>query len=184
MLWILYVTQLRCVQLLNFYDYHTQNLMLLITKHFFKEQRNTLSTITGNVKGTQIIMYTAQRTDPRHFSIFEPCRAFCFLAKKMMADGCSPSAIQAEGNRQYRLLEDQEWDVYHKIAEQANNREEKEAKSKEAQVNRLIASIQANVRVLISVFFPRLFRLMCGNPDFRMKEIFAPGMLSPSNYCF
>ena len=158
--------------------------MLLITKHFFKEQRNTLSTITGNVKGTQIIMYTAQRTDPRHFSIFEPCRAFCFLAKKMMADGCSPSAIQAEGNRQYRLLEDQEWDVYHKIAEQANNREEKEAKSKEAQVNRLIASIQANVRVLISVFFPRLFRLMCGNPDFRMKEIFAPGMLSPSNYCF
>ena len=78
----------------------------------------------------------------------------------MMADGCSPSAIQAEGNRQYRLLEDQEWDVYHKIAEQANNREEKEAKSKEAQVNRLIASIQANVRVLISVLFPRLFCLM------------------------
>ena len=78
----------------------------------------------------------------------------------MMADGCSPSAIQAEGNRQYRLLESQEWDVYHKIAEQANNREEKEAKSKEAQVNRLIASIQANVRVLISVLFPRLFRLM------------------------
>ena len=148
------------------------------------KQRNTLSTITGNVKGTRIIIYTAQRTDPRHFFIFEPCRAFCFLAKKMMADGCSPSAIQAEGNRQYRLLEDQEWDVYHKIAEQANNREEKEAKSKEAQVNRLIASIQANVRVLISVFFPRLFRLMWGNPDFRMKEIFAPGMLSPSNYCF
>ena len=70
MLWILYVTQLRCVQLLNFYDYHTQNLMLLITKHSFKEQRNTLSTITGNVKGTQIIIYTAQRTVPRHFSIF------------------------------------------------------------------------------------------------------------------
>ena len=134
--------------------------MLLITKHSFNEQPNTLSTITGNVKGTQIIIYTAQRTDPRHFSIFEPCRAFCLLAKKMMADGCSPSAIQAEGNRQYRLLEDQEWDVYHKIAEQANNREEKEAKSKEAQVNRLIASIQANVRVLISVLFPRLFRLM------------------------
>ena len=74
----MYVTQLRCVQLLNFYDYHTQNLMLLITKHSFKEQRNTLSTITGNVKGTQIIIYTAQRTDPRHFSIFEPCRAFAF----------------------------------------------------------------------------------------------------------
>ena len=91
--------------------------MLLITKHSFKEQRNTLSTITGNVKGTQIIIYTAQRTDPRHFSIFEPCRAFCLLAKKMMADGFSPSAIQAE------------------------------AKSKEVQVNRLIASIQANVRV-------------------------------------
>ena len=62
-----------------------------------------------------------------------------------MADGCSPSAIQAQGNRQYRLLESQEWDVYHKIAEQANSREEKEAKSKEAEVNRLIASIQANV---------------------------------------
>ena len=184
MLWILYVTQLRCVQLLNFYDYHTRNLMLLITKHSFKEQRNTLSTITGNVKGTQIIMYAAWYTDPRYFSIFYPCHAFCFLAKKMMADGCSPSAIQAEGNRQYRLLEDQEWEVYQKIAEQANNREEKEAKSKEAQVNRLIASIQANVRVLISVLFPRLFRLMCGNPDFRIKKILAPGMLSPSNYCF
>ena len=72
MLWILYVTQLRCVQFLNFYDYQTQNLMLLITKHSFKEQRNTLRTIiiTGNVKGAQIIIYTAQRTDPRHFSIF------------------------------------------------------------------------------------------------------------------
>ena len=69
MLWILYVTQLRCVQLLNFYDYHTQNLMLLITKHSFKKQRNTLSTITGDVKGTQIIIYNAKRTDPRHFSI-------------------------------------------------------------------------------------------------------------------
>ena len=102
----------------------------------------------------------------------------------MMADGCSPSAIQAEGNRQYRLLEDEEWDIYQKIAEQANKREEKEAKSKEAQVNRLIASIQANVGVLISVLFPRLFRLMCGNPDFRMEKIFAPGMLSPTNYCF
>ena len=184
MLWILYVTQLRCVQLLNFYDYHNQNLMLLITKHSFKEQRNTLSTITGNVKGTQIIIYTAQSTDPRHFSIFEPCRAFCFLAKKMMADGCSPSAIQAEGNRQYRLLKDQEWDVYQKIAENANNRQDNEAISKEAQVKRLISSIQANVRVLISVLFPRLFRLMWGNPDFRIKKIFAPEMLSPSNYCF
>ena len=101
-----------------------------------------------------------------------------------MADGCSPSAIQAEGNRQYRLLEDQEWDVYHKVAEQANKREEKEAKSKEVQVNRLIASIQANVGVLISVLFPQLFRRMCGNPDFRIKKIFDPGMLSPSNYCF
>ena len=101
-----------------------------------------------------------------------------------MADGCSPSAIQAEGNRQYRLLEDEEWDIYQKIAERANKREEKEAKSKEAQVNRLIASIRANVRVLISVLFPRLFPLMCGNPDFRMEKIFAPGMLSPTNYCF
>ena len=141
-------------------------------------------TITGNVKGTQIIMYAAWSTDPRHFSIFEPCCAFCFLAKKMMADGCSPSAIQAEGNRQYRLLEDGTWNVYKKIAEQANKREEKEAKSKEAQVNRLIASIQANVRVLISVLCPQLFRLMCGNPAFRMKKSFAPGMLSPSNYSF
>ena len=156
----MYVTQLRCVQLLNFYDYHTQNLMILITKHSFKEQRNTLSTITGNVKGTQIIIIAAQSTDPRHFSIFEPCCAVWFLAKKMMADGCSPSAIQAEGNRQYRLLTDQELDVYQKIAEVANIREEKEAKSKEAQVNRLISSIQANIRVLISVLFPRLFRLM------------------------
>ena len=75
----------------------------------------------------------------------------------MMADGCSPSAIQAEGNRQYRLLEDEEWDIYQKIAEQANKREEKEAKSKEAQVNRLIAGIRANVRVLRSVLFHRCF---------------------------
>ena len=161
MLWILYVTQLRCVQLLNFYDYHTQNLMILITKHSFKEQRNTLSTITGNVKGTQIIIIAAQSTDPRHFSIFEPCCAFWFLAKKMMADECSPSAIQMEGNRQYRLLKEQEWDIYQKMAEEANIREEKEAKSKEA--HGLISSIQANVRVLISVLFPRLCRLMWGN---------------------
>ena len=64
----------------------------------------------------------------------------------MVADGCSPSPIQAEGNRQYRLLKDQEWDVYQKIAENANNREDNEAKSKEAQVKRLISRIQANVR--------------------------------------
>ena len=38
------------------------------------------------------------------------------------------------------------------MAEEANIREEKEAKSKEAQVNRLISSIQANIPVLISVF--------------------------------
>ena len=112
MLWILYVTQLRCVQLLNFYDYHTQNLMILITKHFFKEQRNILSTITGNVKGNRIIIYAAQSTDPRHFAIFEPCCAFWFLAKKMMADECSPSAIQTQGNRQYRLLKEEEWEEY------------------------------------------------------------------------
>ena len=58
-----------------------------------------------------------------------------------MADACSPSAIQVEGNRQYRLLEDEEWNIYQKIVEQANKKEKKEAKSKEAQVNRLIASI-------------------------------------------
>ena len=89
-----------------------------------------------------------------------------------MADGCSPSAIQAEGSRQYRLLEDQEWDVYYKVPEQANKREEKEAKSKEAQVNRLIASIQANVGVLISVLFPRLFRLMRRKSWFQNQENF------------
>lgn len=77
-----------------------------------------------------------------------------------MADGCSPSAIQAEGNRQYRLLKDQERDAYQKVAENANNREDFEAKSKEAQINRLISSTQANVRVFILVLFPRLFRLM------------------------
>ena len=64
----MYVTQLRCVQLLNFYDYHTHNLMILIT----------LSTITGNVKGTQIIINAAQRTDPRHFSIFDRVVPFGF----------------------------------------------------------------------------------------------------------
>ena len=46
------------------------------------------------------------------------------------------------------------------MAKEANIREEKEAKSKEAQVNRLISSIQANIPVLISVLFPRLYRLM------------------------
>ena len=159
MLWILYVIQLRCVQLLNFYDDHTQNLMILITKHSFKEQRNTLNTITGNVKGTQIIIYTAQRTDPLHFSIFEPCCAFWFLAKKMMADECSPSAIQIEENKQYRLLKEQEWKDYQKMAEEANEREEEEAKSKQA--HGLKSSIQANICVFISDLFPRLCRLWC-----------------------
>ena len=42
----------------------------------------TFSTITGSVKGTQIIIYTAQRTDPRHFSIFEPCCAFCMVSSQ------------------------------------------------------------------------------------------------------
>ena len=65
-----------------------------------------------------------------------------------------------EGNKQYRLLKEQEWDIYQKMAEEANIMEEKEAESKEAQVNRLISSIQNNVRVLISVLFPRLCRLM------------------------
>ena len=46
------------------------------------------------------------------------------------------------------------------MAEEANIREEKEAKSKEAQVNQLISSIQANIPDLISVLFPRLYRLM------------------------
>ena len=142
MLWTWYVTQLRCVQLLNFYDCHTQNLIILISKHSFKEQRNTLSTITGNVKGTQIIIYTVQRTDPRHFSIFEPCCAFWFLAKKMMADECSPSAIQMEGNKQYRLQKELEWKEYQNMAEEANEREEEEeVKSKQTHVNRLISSI-------------------------------------------
>ena len=65
-----------------------------------------------------------------------------------------------EGNKQYRLLEEQELEDYQKMAEEANIREEIEAKSKETQVNRLISSIQANVRVLISVLFPRLCRLI------------------------
>ena len=50
-----------------------------------------------------------------------------------------------EGNKQYRLLKEHEWEDYQKMAEEANIREEIEAKSKEAQVNRLISSIQANV---------------------------------------
>ena len=82
------------------------------------------------MKGTQIIINAAQGTDPLHFSIFEQCWAFWFLAKKMMADECSPSAIQMQGNRQYRLLKEQEWDIYQKMAEKANIREEKEAKSR------------------------------------------------------
>ena len=89
-----------------------------------------------------------------------------------------------EGNKQYRLLEEQEWDGYQKMAEETNIREEKVAKSKEAQVNRLISSIQANVPVLISVLFPRLCRLMWGNPDFIIKEIFARGMQNPDNHWF
>ena len=76
----------------------------------------------------------------------------------MMADECSPSATQMEGNKQYRLLKEQEWDIYQKMAEEANIREEKEAKLKGA--HRLISNIQANIPVLISVLFPRLCRLM------------------------
>ena len=37
-----------------------------------------------------------------------------------------------EGNKQYRLLEEQEWDGYQKMTEETNIREEKVAKSKEA----------------------------------------------------
>ena len=59
--------------------------------------------------------------------------------------------------------------------------EEKEAESKEA---RFISSIQNNERVLISVLFPRLCRLMCGNPDSIIKEIFARGMQNPDNHWF
>ena len=75
-----------------------------------------------------------------------------------MADECSPSATQMEGNKQYWLLKEQEWDIYQKMAEEANIREEKEAKLKGA--HRLISNIQANIPVLISVLFPRLCRLM------------------------
>ena len=89
-----------------------------------------------------------------------------------------------EGNKQYRLLKEHEWEDYQKMAEEANIREEIEAKSKEAQVNRLISSIQANVRVLISVLFPRLCRLIWRNPDSIIKEIFARGMQNPDNYWF
>ena len=70
------------------------------------------------------------------------------------------------------------------MAKEANEREEEEAKSKEAQVNRLISSIQANIPVLISVLFPRLYRLMWGNPDSTIKEIFARGMQNPDNQWF
>ena len=55
-----------------------------------------------------------------------------------------------EGNKQYRLLKEQEWYIYQKMAEKANIEEEEEAKSKEAQVNRLISNIQANVRVMLN----------------------------------
>ena len=72
--------------------------------------------------------------------VFEPCCAFWFLAKKMMADECSPSAIQMEGNKQYRLLKELEWKEYQNMAEEANEREE-EVKSKQTHVNRLISSI-------------------------------------------
>ena len=60
----------------------------------------------------------------------------------MMADECSPSAIQMEGNKQYRLLKELEWKEYQNMAEEANEREEEEeVKSKETHVNRLISSI-------------------------------------------
>ena len=62
----------------------------------------------------------------------------------MMADECSPSAIQMEGNKQYRLLKELEWEEYQNMAEEANEREEEEeeeVKSKQAHVNRLISSI-------------------------------------------
>ena len=74
---------------------------------------------------------------------FEPCCAFWFLAKKMMADECSLSAIQMEGNKQYRLLKELEWKEYQNMAEEANEREEEEeeVKSKQTHVNRLISSI-------------------------------------------
>ena len=62
--------------------------------------------------------------------------------KKTMADECSPSAIQMEGNKQYRLLKELEWEEYQNMAEEANEREEEEeVKSKQAHVNRLISSI-------------------------------------------
>ena len=62
--------------------------------------------------------------------------------EKMMADECSPSAIQMEGNKQYRLLKELEWEEYQNMAEEANEREEEEeVKSKQAHVNRLISSI-------------------------------------------
>ena len=39
-------------------------------------------------------------------------------------------------------------------------------------------------RVLISVLFPRLCRLIWGNPDSIIKEIFVRGMQNPDNYWF
>ena len=60
----------------------------------------------------------------------------------MMADECSPSAIQMEGNKQYRLQKELEWKEYQNMAEEANEREEEEeVKSKQTHVNRLISSI-------------------------------------------
>lgn len=47
-----------------------------------------------------------------------------------------------EGNKQYRLLKELEWEEYQNMAEEANEREEEEeVKSKQAHVNRLISSI-------------------------------------------
>ena len=81
-----------------------------------------------------------------------------------------------------KLKEDQEWKGFQNMAEEANKREEEEeAKSKEK--HGLISSIQANVHVLISVLFPRLCLLMWGNPDSRIKEIFARRMQNPCSYC-
>ena len=74
------------------------------------------------------------------------------------------SYLRIYSRRLKKLKEDQEWkghrQGHQKMAEEANKREEEEAKAHEAYVNRLISSIQANVRVLISVLFPRLCRLI------------------------
>ena len=70
------------------------------------------------------------------------------------------SGLRIYSRRLKKLKEDQEWKGYQNMAEDANKREEEEAKAYEAHVNRLISSIQANVRVLISVLFPLLCRLI------------------------